>query len=123
MTTLAEKMKVLEDLHDQYNALEQEIKDEVMALGQSQQVGRVKATFYPNGQGKWDWESWAKTYSNGNLNFDKVVEQYTETKITIKWNKVVDELTLGGTKQLQELENVKERFYISGNPFVSVSVK
>jgi len=111
MTTLAEKMKVLEDLHDQYNALEQEIKDEVMALGQSQQVGRVKATFYPNGQGKWDWESMAKSLEPD----DELIKQFTEVKVTVKWNKLAE--------RMNPSEEYKQRFYTAGNPFVAVSVK
>lgn len=119
MITLAEKMKVLEDLHDQYNVLEQEIKDEVMALGQSQQVGRVKATFYPNGQGKWDWESIAKFLEPD----DELIEQFTETKVIVKWNKIAEKLAGDSLKTYQEDSQFKGCFYTTGNPFVAVSVK
>ena len=111
MTTLAEKMKVYEELTDTLASLEKEIKDEVMSLGSSQNVGRVKATFYPNGKGSWNWEDMAKSLEPD----DELVEKYTEVKVTVKWNKLVDELA--------PPDDFKEKFYTAGTPFVSLSVK
>jgi len=109
--TLAEKMAEFEDLSIKLQMLEDEIASEVMELQASQQVGRVKATYYPQGRGKWDWESCAKTLEPD----DELIEKHTETKVTVKWNKIVDELDPD--------DEFKQNFYTPGTPFVSVSVK
>ena len=111
MTTLSEKMAALENLTDQVDALKKEIEDEVMALGQSQQVGRVKATLYPQGRGSWDWENMAKMLEPD----EELIDKHTEVKVTVKWNKIADELN--------PPEDFKLKFYTPGTPFVSVTVK
>ena len=115
MNTLSEKMKKLETLHDEISALEAEIEAEVAALGSSQQVGRVKATWYPNGKGRWNWEKMALTLgADGDI-----IEKHTKTKITIGWQKIVEEME----KQAGKDMDFREEFYTPGKPFVSISVK
>ena len=56
MTTLAEKMAHWESLKIELDAIERSIKEEVLALGSSQVVGRVEAKFKKSStNGKYDY--------------------------------------------------------------------
>lgn len=109
--SLADKIKQYEETYFNLQALEEEIKEEVAQLGQSQQVGRVTASWFPNGRGKYDWESIAKSLEPD----DEIIDANTETKVTVKWKKIAE--------QLEATDELKNRFYTPGNPFVSISVK
>ena len=105
---LSEKLKQWRDLQEQADALAEEIKAEVLELKQTIKGDGVVAT-YGKGRGSYDYESLAMRLEPD----DEIVERYSTTKVN--WRKVVDEL--------QPPDDLKEKFYTPGKPYVSLKIK
>lgn len=114
--SLAEKMLEWQEITLKAKAIEKEIVDEVLALGMTQSVGRVTATY-------------RKSDKNGSTNYEgicqvlepdmELVEQYT-----VKPEPYIDFKALAEAAGMSD--DLKERFYeppVGGKPKVTVTLK
>lgn len=104
---LSEKMNKWEELKAEVDAIEDEIKAEVLALAKTQKVGKVTAT-YSAGRGSYDYEQMAMRLEPEQEVIDK------NTKPVTDWRKVCEDA--GATDEL------KEKFYKPGTPYVSLKL-
>ena len=104
---LSEKMSRWEQLRREADVLENEIKDEVLALAKTQKVGNVTATF-SNGRGSYDYEAMAMKIEPD----QEIVDRNTKT--VTDWRKVCEEASAP--------EEIRALFYKAGTPYVSVKL-
>lgn len=112
---LSEKMKKWEDLQVEAQAIEKEIIAEVLALGKSQTVGRVTASYRKSsGNGSYNYESMVMELEPD----QEIVDKHTEVVTTVKWKDIAEEV--GVTPEL------KEKYYTpakKSEPKVTVSLE
>jgi hypothetical protein len=101
---LAQKMLAWEDARKSLDALEDEIKAAVLAIGKTQTVGNVTAS-YTNGRRTFDYETPAKIAPA------EVVAAYTKTVVTTDWRAICKDI---GAEPLVVAE---------GTPSVTVKLK
>jgi hypothetical protein len=109
MNSLADKMKLWEYLKKQIEELEKSIEEEVLALGKTQQVGLVSAS-YSKGRGSYNYEGIAKQFNVS----QEVIEKYTSVETKVDWKKLVEGLEIS--------EEIKQQFYSEGGT-PSVKIK
>ena len=107
MMTLKKKLEQWRDLQAQADALAEEIRAEVLALGQTIRADGVVATY--GSRGRYDYEALAKFLEPD----DETIQRHTVVKID--WRKVVDEV--GAPDEL------RAKFYTPGAPYVSLKLK
>lgn len=105
---LAEKIERWAKLQVEADILAAEITEEVMALKQTVKTGSAIAT-YSEGRGSYDYEEIAKYIEPD----DEVVKR--NSKVVVDWRKVCEESGL--------TEDVKQKFYKPGKPYVSLKLK
>lgn len=116
MATLAEKMGKWETLMVEASQLEKEIQEEVLALGMTQSVGRVEA-------------SYRKSDKNGTVNYEAICQnlepdQELVDAHTIHPDPYIDFKALAEAAGMTD--EMKERFYeapVGGKPKVTLKLK
>lgn len=106
--TLQEKMLLWGQLKIQIGDLENQIKDEVLNLKETQKFGRVKAT-YSEGRGSYAYDLVAKELNPS----PDIIKEFTSE--STDWRKVCGKIGIP--------EEVKKKFFISGDPYVSLKIE
>lgn len=101
-------MQVWGEYQKRADELAAEIKEEVLALGTTQKVENVIAT-YNSGRGTYDYQSIAMR-----LEPDQEIVD-ANTKPVTDWKKVCEDAGM--------TEEIKEKFYTPGSPSVSLKLK
>ena len=104
---LTEKMARWEELKYEISALEADISKEVLALGKTQQVGNVRAS-YAKGRKIYNYEGIAKVINIPPEIMDAHTKQITD------WTKIV--------KELSPSEEIMSQFVRVGNPTVTIKL-
>jgi hypothetical protein len=118
---LAEKLETWQVLRTQIQDLEDEIREEVLRLGQSQRVGRSVAR-YTKGRGSYDYPSIAKeleaAYSqigpDALAKYQAIVKHDTVATTRIDWRKVCEDAGVD--------DSLKSKHYTAGEPSVSLAI-
>lgn len=104
---LSERMRIWGELQLKVDNLAKEIKAEVMALGRTQNVGSVTAS-YSIGKGKYDYKAMARKLEPDQDIIDRNTEMVTA------WRSVCNESGI--------TDDVKVQFYTPGKPYVGLKL-
>lgn len=107
--TLSDKLRIWGKMKAHLTRIEEDIKQEVLALKKTQQVGNVTAKYH-EGRGFNDYPKIAAALSISK----ERIEAFTETKSVIDWISLFTEVKIP--------EDIRRKYYTPGKPSVNLKL-